>query len=99
MELFPTERKYPPGFSYLPEFLTIKEEEFLLQTIARLELHAFNFHGYEAKRRVASFGYDYSFTNRSLTKGLDIPDEFQALIDRVGNELQIAREKIAELLV
>lgn len=59
--LFPLTSAFPPGFEYLTEFLDRAEEASLLKAIAGIDLHTFNFHGYEAKRRVASFGYDYSF--------------------------------------
>lgn len=36
--------------------------------ISKVELHAFNFQEYEAKRKVASFGFDYNFEMNSLSK-------------------------------
>jgi alkylated DNA repair dioxygenase AlkB len=67
--------------------------------IRSVELHTFIFQGYEAKRRVASFGYDYSFTNRQLTKGKPIPHEFDFLIRRVAAHLNILQENFVELLL
>ena len=97
--LFPTDPVFPPGFTYLPDFLTGEEEQQLIREITGIELHAFNFHGYEAKRRVASFGYDYRFDQKSLVKGREIPGTFQNLIGKVASKTGIRREAFAELLV
>lgn len=97
--LFPLEPPYPPGFTYTPQFLTPAEEQQLLDEIGRIELHAFNFHGYEAKRKVASFGYDYSFDQRSISRGKQIPAVFDALVKKVAAEGFLKKENFEELLV
>ena len=58
--LFP-EQFLPEGFNYFPDFLTEAEEEQLVKEIAGTELHALIFQGFEAKRKVSNFGYDWSF--------------------------------------
>jgi len=97
--LFPLEPLLPEGFTYLPEFLTTAEEDQLLQAIAGTELHSFLFQGYEARRRVASFGYDWSFEKRVLKKGKEIPAAFHFLVSKVAHQLRLAPESVAELLV
>ena len=47
------------------------------------------FQGYEAKRKVASFGHDWSFEKRLLSKGKDIPPAFNSLIEKVAGKLDI----------
>jgi alkylated DNA repair dioxygenase AlkB len=89
----------PPGFSYFPGFIGKTEEQELLKEISGLELQVFNFHGYEAKRRVASFGYDYSFEKKTLTKTKEIPGAFDQLIQKVANHTGIGKENFAELLI
>jgi alkylated DNA repair dioxygenase AlkB len=96
--LFPIPPKSPEGFSYIPEFLSIAEEENLFQEISRVDLRTFIFHGYEAKRKVASFGYDYSFEKKTISKGQDIPQEFQWLIQKVHRYLNL-QNNFAELLI
>jgi alkylated DNA repair dioxygenase AlkB len=96
--LFP-EEIFPPGFQYFPGFITKDEETQLIKAAEETELHIFNFQGYEAKRKTASFGYDYSFDKRSLSKGKDIPPEFIFIIEKVGKRLSIPAEQFAELLV
>lgn len=99
MELFPNDLALPAGFSYRPEFITPREEQELLAAIAGIELHVFNFRGYEAKRRVASFGYHYNFENRKLSEGQCIPPVFDWLIQNISAETRIEKEAFAELLV
>lgn len=97
--LFPVEPAFPEGFAYYPDFIDIKEEQEFIQAISKTELHSFNFHGYEAKRKVASYGYDWSFEKRSLSKGKEIPVVFHSIIKKVAGHLSIPETSFAELLV
>lgn len=97
--LFALKPIWPQGFNYFDNFLTATEEAKLIHEIANIELHAFSFQGYEAKRKVASFGYDYNFDKRSLTKGKSIPHCFDALIRKVGKTLGVDETDFGELLV
>ncbi|HEX8335062.1 MAG TPA: alpha-ketoglutarate-dependent dioxygenase AlkB [Segetibacter sp.] len=97
--LFPIESIYPSGYSYLDNFITREEENILLEEISKTELHEFVFKGFTANRKVASFGYDYSFENGSLNKGKEIPSAFNFLIEKVSAHLQIQSSEFAELLV
>lgn len=97
--LFPLEPTLPAGFRYTPGFLTQAEEGELLEEIARTPLHTFTFQGYEARRRVASFGYDWSFEKRTLRQGAGIPPAFRPLIKKVAAHLSLPPEAFAELLV
>jgi alkylated DNA repair dioxygenase AlkB len=97
--LFPTELRLPPGFLYVQRFLTPEEETSIRAAIAGIELHAFKFQGFEAKRRVASFGYDYSFEKGSLSAGKVIPAVFRPLITKVARHISIDPDDFKELLV
>lgn len=81
--LFNFQPKFPDGFTYIPDFLNGEDEENLLRDISKISLHTFLFQGYEAKRKVASFGYNYSFEKRSISQGPHIPEEFKWLVDKV----------------
>ncbi|HEY0655714.1 MAG TPA: alpha-ketoglutarate-dependent dioxygenase AlkB [Chryseosolibacter sp.] len=98
-ELFPISLKLPGGFSYHENFLTREEEQHLLNLILGVDLHPMMFQGYEAKRKVASFGFDYNFDNRKLTVGKPIPLEFNPLIEKVSRHLPIDPSEVAELLI
>lgn len=98
-ELFPIELKLPEGFTYHENFLTQEEEQRLLQVVKGIDVRPMIFQGYEARRKVASFGYDYNFDHRRLTKGRDIPQALAWLVEKVAGYLSIAAADIAELLV
>jgi alkylated DNA repair dioxygenase AlkB len=96
--LFPELTPFPPGFKYQPGFLSHEEEARLLATISSLPLKTFLFHGYEAKRKVASFGYSYHFTSRTITKGQPIPEEFHFLIRKVEAQFELEQGSFKQLL-
>jgi alkylated DNA repair dioxygenase AlkB len=97
--LFSIEPDYPPGFSYFPDFITEAEEQELIGNVRNIDLHPMNFQGYEAKRKVASFGYDWSFEKRVLTKGKEIPAAFSAIIEKVAAKASISKNDFGELLL
>ena len=97
--LFPIEYPAPAGFEYIPGFLTEDEEKRLLNEISKIELHNLLFQGYEAKRKTASFGMDWSFEKKQLSKGKEIPPGFLPLLQKVSGELKIKVESFAELLI
>lgn len=89
----------PGGFSYIPDVISVEEEAALLEVISKVALHSFEFRGYTANRRVASFGYDYSFDKRTIQKGEPIPEVFSSLIHKVAEHLGIDESLFRELLV
>jgi alkylated DNA repair dioxygenase AlkB len=97
--LFPVEPVLPQGFTYHPDFISVQDETELIQVISTLPLHAMQFQGFEAKRKVASYGYDWSFEKRVLSKGKDIPPAFDGIVTKVAAYLSISVQEIAELLV
>jgi len=97
--LFPLKPILPDGFVYLPDFIDETEEASLLKEIEGIALHVFNFKGFEAKRKVASFGYDWNFDQQQLKKGKDIPPAFLPLIKKAATHLSINEADFAELLI
>ena len=57
---------FPEGFSYEENILSLEEERTLVRAFAGLPLKAFEFQGFQGKRRVVSFGLHYDFNNRGL---------------------------------
>jgi alkylated DNA repair dioxygenase AlkB len=74
----------PEGFQYLPEILTPDEEERLLQRFADLPFQAFEFRGFEGKRRVVSYGWRYDFSKQKVETADPIPD-FLLPVREVGS--------------
>lgn len=97
-ELF-SESKYPEGFSYHPAFIDSDEENHLIETIERIELHPLIFQGFEAKRKVVSLGYDYHFDTRTISKGNEIPAEFTPIINKVAAQAGIDASEILQILL
>lgn len=97
--LFPIEPFYPEGFSCTPNFISEEEEQHLLSVITDMQLQPFRFQGYEAKRRVASFGKDWSFDRRQLSDGKAIPNAFLGLVEKVAIHQGLPVAAFAELLV
>jgi len=97
--LFPVEYNFPEGLSYFSDFLSEQEERNLLNSISDIPLHNMLFQGFEAKRRIASFGYDWSFEKRILSKGKEIPSSFHSLIEKLAEHLAVTAGDFAELLI
>src|SRR5688572_29584633 len=97
--LFSLEPILPNGFNYCENFITQEEEHELITAIMSMELHSLLFQGFEAKRKTASFGYDWSFEKRTLSKGKDISPVFDSLLDKVARQLKKEKNDFAELLV
>jgi len=97
--LFPVQPIFPDGFSYYPDFLSVQEETRLIEAIESVDLHHLIFQGFEAKRKVESFGYDYKFDNRSISKGKEFPAQFNFLIEKVAEFISQSSDAFAEMLV
>jgi alkylated DNA repair dioxygenase AlkB len=97
--LFPDTPPYPRGFQYIPGFIDTVEEAALIDAIQKIHLTPMVFHGYEARRKTESFGYDYSFEHRALSQGKAIPPDFQAIIDKSARVAGLNPAEIVELLV
>jgi alkylated DNA repair dioxygenase AlkB len=97
--LFPVESLLPKGFQYLPEFLTKEEEQDLIEEVRKIPLSPMIFQGFQAKRKVSSFGYDWNFESRTLAKGKPIPSAFDFLVQKVARHLNINPQDVGELLV
>ena len=96
--LFP-EQHYPSGFAYYPGYISQEEEAFLSNEVQKFELHPLIFQGYEAKRKVASFGFDWNFQTRKLSAGKPIPSSFKFLIEKVVTTFSLGPDEFAELLL
>ena len=63
----------PAGFKYQANLLTEAEEQDLVRQFGELPFKEFEFHGFQGKRRVVSFGWRYAFDGSGLSKTEDIP--------------------------
>jgi alkylated DNA repair dioxygenase AlkB len=73
----------PEGLRYAADFISPELERELIARIAALPLQPFQFGQYQGKRRVASFGFRYDYTERRLREADSTPDWLRPLIERV----------------
>jgi alkylated DNA repair dioxygenase AlkB len=97
--LFSIPPDLPAGFTYIPAFISEEEERELISTVQTYPLKNLIFQGFEAKRKVLSFGYDYNFTSRKVKENEEIPAELMPLINKVAKRLNIPSEKFVEVLI
>jgi alkylated DNA repair dioxygenase AlkB len=91
--------KLPEGFAYRPEFLSAQEEADLTAWLATLPFEAFQFRGYEGKRRVVSFGWKYDFTRSHLIRADDMPAELVAVRERAAAFVDLQAEDLQQCLL
>lgn len=73
----------PEGFAYKPEVISPADETRLLAEIAPLPFKEFQFHGFEGKRRVVSFGWKYDFDENKAVPADPIPPFLLELFRKV----------------
>src|SRR3954453_20857953 len=72
LALFSDDRE-PPGLYYHPDFISEEEEHMLIGHFDDLPLAPFQFGAFEGKRRVASFGWRYDFSDQRLHTAEPLP--------------------------
>ena len=90
--LFDDAPALPEGFVYRPDFLSPAEEADLAAWLAALPFEPFQFRGYEARRRVVSFGWRYDFTRSHLEQADDMPAELLPVRARAATFAGLAPE-------
>jgi alkylated DNA repair protein (DNA oxidative demethylase) len=89
----------PEGFILQPDFLSPAEEQALLEFFACIPFGEVRMHGVVAKRRVAHFGWRYSFDSRQLTMGAPIPTELLSTRERAAAVAGVTADDFSEVLV
>jgi DNA oxidative demethylase len=93
------EDRLPPGLVFVPEFLTLNEENNLLSFIETIVFRTIQMRGVTAKRRIKQFGWHYSFESYRLTSTDPIPGEFTEIGVRSAAHAGIDPAQWAEALV
>jgi alkylated DNA repair dioxygenase AlkB len=89
----------PPGMRYERDFLSAEEEVRWTAFAQSLPLKEMNYKGYEARRRVMSFGGKYDYVRNKLEDGPPIPTELDPLRDRVASWLGVDVAAFTQVLV
>jgi alkylated DNA repair dioxygenase AlkB len=89
----------PEGFTYKAEFLSVDEETDLLTYLKNLDFAPFNFHGYQARRRVVQFGWSYDFEILHANTGSPLPNFLLPLRNRAAEFTSISSASIIQATV
>src|SRR6476659_6864370 len=81
--LFGSLEGFPEGFSYEENILSLEEERTLVRAFAGLPLKAFEFQGFQGKRRVVSYGLHYDFNTRGLGSAEAIPEFMRGVSESI----------------
>ena len=98
-DLFLATTPLPSGLRYQSEFLAADCERALVAQCAGLPFKAFEFRGFQGKRRVVSFGWRYDFNGGGLQKADDMPAFLLRVRDKAAAFAQIAAANLQQALV
>jgi len=98
-DLFDATPRYPEGFRHQPELIDGTTETRMLEQIAALPFREFEFHGYTAKRRVISFGWQYDFGVERLHRVDDMPEFLLELRESAARFAGMAPTALQHVLV
>jgi alkylated DNA repair dioxygenase AlkB len=91
--------RFPEGFLYHPDAITAQDEHSLLAAVSHLPFKEFQFHGFEGKRRVVSFGWRYDFSEHKALRADAIPDFLLDMCRKVQAGSGFALPELAQVLV
>jgi alkylated DNA repair dioxygenase AlkB len=99
-DLFDRPARLPGGFSYQVELIEPQCERALLAQLTRLPFQEFEFHGFQAKRRVVWYGWRYDFNGGGLRRTHEpLPPFLIPVRDRAAAYAQIKPTDLQQVLV
>jgi alkylated DNA repair dioxygenase AlkB len=98
-DLFPDEQAMPEGFVYRDEVISTEEERHLAERFALLPFAPFEFHGFQGRRRVVSFGWRYDYAGRQIRPSAQLPEVLLPLRERAAEIAGLAPESLQQVLV
>ena len=93
------EPPFPAGFRYQPDLITPDEEQALLREMESLPFAEFQFHGFQGKRRVVSFGWRYDFKSMALDRTEDMPAFLLALRETAARFAGLPAASLQQVLL
>lgn len=97
--LFDLPPEAPPGFRYQADLVSPDEERELVGRLTLLAFEAFQFRGFEGRRRVVSFGLRYDFNGPGLLRAEPMPDWLLTVRDRAAAFAGLAGDDFAHVLI
>ena len=95
----PDRRTLPEGLRYQSDVISAEQEEQLLQHIRDLPFQAFQFRGFEGKRRTVSYGWRYDFNQRTLQEADPVPDFLRPIRVIAGRFAGLEPEALEQITV
>ncbi|MGO7689826.1 alpha-ketoglutarate-dependent dioxygenase AlkB [Rhizobium ruizarguesonis] len=89
----------PDGFRYAPDVVPDDLQLAVLEKMPELPFKAFDFHGFEGKRRTVSYGWKYDFDAQRVRKGEDIPPFLLRVRALAGSFAGIDPDRLEQALV
>jgi alkylated DNA repair dioxygenase AlkB len=90
----------PEGFLYRDGFLSADEESDLLAICRGLEFAAYDYHGYQAKRRIVRFGVSYDInTRQERSDTMPIPGFLLGVRERAAEFAQVGADDLVQAMV
>ncbi|MEF0941367.1 alpha-ketoglutarate-dependent dioxygenase AlkB [Rhizobium sp. BR 362] len=93
------ERRLPEGFRYQPDVVPEAMQSDLLREVRQLPLKPFDFHGFEGKRRVVSYGWKYDFDTERVARINDIPSFLFPVRDIAATFAHIQPDRLQQALI
>lgn len=93
------EPSWPEGFRYKAGVIPRASQEAVLSDIRALPFKAFDFHGFEGKRRVVSFGWRYDFATESVGPAEPIPAFMLPIREEAARFAGMAPNQLEQALV
>jgi alkylated DNA repair dioxygenase AlkB len=90
---------WPEGFRYKAQLIDAGHEQELVIKLRGLEFAPFEFHGFEGKRRVLSYGWRYDFNGGGLKKAEELPDFLLPLRDTAAAVFGIESTMLEQALL
>ncbi len=98
-DLFAAPAALPVGFGYDADVLSPAEEEALARELEALPFKPFDFQGFLANRRVASFGYRYDYDRRAVVEAAPFPAFLMSLRRKVAQIFDRPAEAFEQVLI
>ena len=98
-DLFGNEAAFPEGFRYRDDLIAPAEEAALLAELERLAFAPFDFHGWQGKRRIVSYGWRYDYGARAVAEAEKLPDFLHELRAKAARFADLAEAELRQVLV
>jgi alkylated DNA repair dioxygenase AlkB len=98
LQLIKTET-FPDGFRYQGDVLSPADERALAGRIEGLPFKAFEFRGFEGKRRVVSYGWRYDFNKQKVERADPVPDFLLPVRERAAAFADLVAEELEQVSV